>query len=76
MINQQDVLQHADAPAVVSAPPQVLEGDESKDKPMRKRSRSKAESYVSDGQANNPDSASSKITPIPGPSANLFDHGN
>ena len=58
MINQQDVLQHAGAPAVASAPPRALDGEEPNDKPAKKRSLSKAELYVADGQANNPDSTS------------------
>ena len=53
MINQEDEVQRADAPAGTSAPPQVLVVNKPQDKPMRKRSLSQAELYVSDGQANN-----------------------
>ena len=58
MINQQDKVQHSDALAEAPALPQVLEGKEQKDKPARKRSLSQAELCVSDGQANNSNSAS------------------
>ena len=58
VINQQDKVQHSDAPAKASALPQVLESKEPKDKPTRKGSLSQVGLYVSDGQDNNPDSAS------------------
>ena len=58
VIDQQDKVHHSDEPAEASVLPQVLEGREPRDKPARKRSLSQAELYVSDGQANNDDSAS------------------